>query len=98
VFDGIDYELKVGYQEFNSTFLDGSFYYDAAAARSSTFAQAFQHNWTIGPGPTSGGDMAFTATFMAVPEPSFPALFLTACGFYAGGRMRARRSRAKDLY
>lgn len=70
LFDGVDHRLKVGFEQFNAPYPGGSFYYDGNVAQTTTLPQAFQHNWTLGPGNPSGGDMAFSATFAAVPEPA----------------------------
>lgn len=74
LFQGIQYQLKMGTINFSSPYAGGEFAYDGQSPSNGTLSQAFAQSWQVVAGDAAGADAAFTATFTAVPEPSVGVL------------------------
>jgi hypothetical protein len=74
LFQGIQYQLKMGFIDSSSPYSGGEFVFDSQGAATATTSPAFTIPWDIVPGTAAGADAAFIATFAPVPEPSAVSL------------------------
>jgi hypothetical protein len=76
LFQGIQYQLKMGLIDSSSPYSGGEFVFDSQGAATAASIPAFTIPCDVVPGTAAGADAAFIATFEAVPEPSPAALLL----------------------